>query len=134
MRSLIVAVFARALFVLMLVVSIYVLYRGHNEPGGGFVGGLIAASGFALVTLAEGTRATRITLRVDPPVLMGIGILCAFTSGLPGLVRDGSFLAHQWVVAGDMHLGTPLLFDLGVYLVVLGGVLALLVRFYESPR
>lgn len=134
MNSLIVSVFARALFALMLAVSLYVLYRGHNEPGGGFVGGLIAASGFALVTLAEGVRAVRIALRVDPPVLMGTGVLCAFASGLPGLVRDGSFLAHQWLIVGGVHVGTPLLFDLGVYLVVLGGVLALLIRFYESPR
>ena len=132
MRSLILSVFVRPLFGLMLAVSLFVLYRGHNEPGGGFVGGLIAASGFALVALAEGVRPARATLRVDPPVLMGIGILCAFVSGLPGLITDGSYLAHQWVIIGSVHLGTPLIFDLGVYLVVLGGVLSLIVRFYEE--
>ena len=132
MRSLILSVFVRPIFGLMMAVSLYVLYRGHNEPGGGFVGGLIAASGFALLALAEGVRFARATLRVDPPVLMGIGILCAFVSGLPGLITDGSYLAHQWVIIAGVHLGTPLIFDLGVYLVVLGGVLSLIVRFYEE--
>ena len=132
MKSLIFAAFSRILFSVMLVVSVYVLYRGHNEPGGGFVGGLIAAAGFATLALARGVEVARATLRFEPMTVIGFGILAALLSGLPGLWLDGSFLTHQWLVLGNFHLGTTLLFDIGVYLVVLGGILSLILRFYED--
>lgn len=132
MNSLIFAAFSRILFGVMLVVSVYVLYRGHNEPGGGFVGGLIAAAGFATLALARGGEVARATLRFEPMTVIGFGILAALLSGLPGLWLDGSFLTHQWLVLGNFHLGTTLLFDIGVYLVVLGGILSLILRFYED--
>lgn len=132
MNSLIFAAFSRILFGVMLVVSVYVLYRGHNEPGGGFVGGLIAAAGFATLALARGVEVARATLRFEPMTVIGFGILAALLSGLPGLRLDGSFLTHQWLVLGNFHLGTTLLFDIGVYLVVLGGILSLILRFYED--
>jgi len=132
MNSLIFAAFSRILFGVMLVVSVYVLYRGHNEPGGGFVGGLIAAAGFATLALARGVEVARATLRFKPMTVIGFGILAALLSGLPGLWLDGSFLTHQWLVLGNFHLGTTLLFDIGVYLVVLGGILSLILRFYED--
>ncbi|ABP81830.1 Na(+)/H(+) antiporter subunit B [Stutzerimonas stutzeri] len=132
MNSLIFAAFSRILFSVMLVVSVYVLYRGHNEPGGGFVGGLIAAAGFATLALARGVEVARATLRFEPMTVIGFGILAALLSGLPGLWLDGSFLTHQWLVLGNFHLGTTLLFDIGVYLVVLGGILSLILRFYED--
>lgn len=132
MNSLIFAAFSRIPFGVMLVVSVYVLYRGHNEPGGGFVGGLIAAAGFATLALARGVEVVRATLRFEPMTVIGFGILAALLSGLPGLWLDGSFLTHQWLVLGNFHLGTTLLFDIGVYLVVLGGILSLILRFYED--
>ena len=98
MNSLIFAAFSRILFGVMLVVSVYVLYRGHNEPGGGFVGGLIAAAGFATLALARGVEVARATLRFEPMTVIGFGILAALLSGLPGLWLDGSFLTHQWLV------------------------------------
>ncbi|MFC3608121.1 MnhB domain-containing protein [Stutzerimonas tarimensis] len=124
--------FSRVFFVLMLAVSLYVLYRGHNEPGGGFVGGLIAASGFAILALAQGIDAARSALRLQPMVVIGIGVLAAAVSGLPGLLLEDSYLTHQWAILGNFHLGTTLLFDVGVYLVVLGGILSLVLRFYEG--
>ena len=131
-HSIILSAFSRILLAIMLAVSLYILYRGHNEPGGGFVGGLIAASGLAIVAMAEGVRAARRVLGLDPTIVMGIGLLCALGSGVPGLLLDGSLLAHQWATIGGVQLGTPLLFDIGVYLVVLGGVLSLILRFYEG--
>lgn len=132
MNSLIFATFSRILFGLMLVVSIFVLYRGHNEPGGGFVGGLIAAAGFATLALARGVETARAALRFEPMTVIGFGILAALLGGLPGLWLDDSFLAHQWAILGSFHIGTTLLFDIGVYLVVLGGILSLILRFYEG--
>lgn len=136
MRSLVLSALARPLFGTLLAISVVILFRGHNEPGGGFVGGLVAAAGFAVIALADGGGAARSRLRAHPVEVMGAGLLLAFLSGLPGLVSRGSFLAHEWVtlpVAGGLKLGTTMLFDLGVYLVVLGGVLALILRLYEEP-
>lgn len=132
MNSLIFSVFARFLFTLMLLVSLYILYRGHNDPGGGFVGGLMAAAGFAILALSGGVQAARRMARLHPATMMGLGLLLALLSGLPGLLTRGSFLAHWWFHAGDFHSGTALVFDIGVYLVVLGGILALILRFYEE--
>jgi multicomponent Na+:H+ antiporter subunit B len=131
-HSLVFAAFARTLCGLMIVVSLYLLYRGHNEPGGGFVGGLVAAAGFAVIALAKGTGEARRLLTADPMVVMGVGLVCAVASGLAGLAAGEPFLAHQWTAAGALAVGTPLLFDAGVYLVVLGGVLSLILRFYEG--
>ncbi len=132
MNSLIFSALARPLCALMLGVSLFILWRGHNEPGGGFIGGLVAASGLALLALADGIRAARRALRVHPMVLLGLGLGCGLLSGLPGLVSHASFLTHGWFQAGGVHVGTTLLFDIGVYLTVLGGVTGFVLRFYEE--
>ena len=75
----------------------------------------------------------RALLRVHPMSLAGFGVFLAFLSGLPGLWASGSYLAHQWVFfPNGFKLGTTMLFDIGVYLVVLGGMLALVFRLYED--
>ena len=115
---------------LLLVLSVIVLLRGHNAIGGGFVGGLTGALAFAIVGLAQGVTRARVKLRLHPLALAGGGLLLAVTSGLPGLVAYGDFLRHVWVELNvlGVHVkqGTTLLFDLGVYLAVLGTVLAFL--------
>jgi multicomponent Na+:H+ antiporter subunit A len=117
-------------FWLLLVLSVAILLRGHNAIGGGFVGGLTAALAFAVISLAHGVERARTTLRVHPLSLVGGGLLLALASGMPGLVIYGDFLRHVWLEADvfGIHVkqGTALLFDLGVYTVVLGGVLAFL--------
>jgi len=126
MNSLILRAGANALLPFMMVVSVIVLLRGHNEPGGGFVGGLLAASGFALHALATSPRRTRRILRFDPRVLIGTGLLAAIASGLPAMLSGDPFLEGRWQslnlpgYAGAVKVGTPLVFDIGVYLVVLG--------------
>ena len=77
-------------------------------------------------------------LRLHPVVLMSSGLVLAFVSGLPGLVLDQSYLHHQWITLPlgitELKLGTTLIFDIGVYLVVVGGVLAFMFRLYEEVR
>jgi multicomponent Na+:H+ antiporter subunit B len=124
MISLILAVAARYLLPLLMLFSIFLLFRGHNEPGGGFAGGLVLAAAIALYAIANGARQTRRLLRFDPFVLMGIGLLFAAASGLPALVQGQPFLQGQWItvplpVFGYVKVGSPLLFDLGVYFVVM---------------
>ncbi|MDN2579139.1 MnhB domain-containing protein [Aquibium sp. ELW1220] len=126
------ATMSRLFFVLMIGVSLFMLFRGHNEPGGGFIGGLIAALGFALLAMARGVETARRALVVHPVALMGSGLLLAFVSGLPGLLSDRSFLTHWWTEIGSTHLGTATTFDIGVYCVVVGGVLCLVFRLYEG--
>jgi multicomponent Na+:H+ antiporter subunit A len=117
-------------FWLLLVLSVVVFLRGHNEIGGGFVGGLMAALAFAVVSLADGVEGARAKLRLHPLSLAGGGLLLALASGIPGLLVYGDFLRHVWLEANvfgiDVKQGTTLLFDLGVYLAVLGTVLAFL--------
>jgi multicomponent Na+:H+ antiporter subunit B len=128
---------ARFLFPLVLLFSVFLLVRGHNEPGGGFVGGLAAGTGFALVLLSEGLDTARRLLRVDPLGLVAAGLLVALASGLPPLLAGGAYMAGRWLkaplpVVGK--LGSPLVFDLGVYLVVLGTAAAILFALAEEER
>jgi len=123
---------SRLFFVLMIGVSLFMLFRGHNEPGGGFIGGLIAALGFALLAMAHDVGTARRALVIHPVALMGTGLLLSFVSGLPGLLSDRSFLTHWWMEVGSTHLGTATIFDIGVYCVVIGGVLCLVFRLYEG--
>lgn len=126
---------ARFLVPLMLLFSVFVLVRGHNEPGGGFVGGLVAATAFALVLLSEGLGEARRLLRLDPLALVAAGLLVALASGVPPLLRGSSFMTGLWLkaplpVVGKV--GSPVVFDVGVYLVVLGIVLAVLFALAEE--
>ncbi len=130
MNSSILRTMARLLASLLLLASLYLLWRGHNAPGGGFSGGIMAAAAFVLMAVAfepmAGWRATRIS----PLVLIPLGLGVALGSGLIGIVTGGEFLAGRWVtvdVGEGVKVGTPLLFDIGVYLVVIGVALAVII-------
>jgi multicomponent Na+:H+ antiporter subunit A len=130
-RSAFVLAFASPVFFwLLAALSVIVLLRGHNEIGGGFVGGLMAALAFAIVALTHGVDRAREKLRSHPLTLAGGGLLLAVASGLPGLVAHGDYLRHVWIEVNvlGVHVkqGTALFFDVGVYLAVLGTVLAFL--------
>ncbi len=123
MNSIILSTVSRLLTGLMLVFSVFLLLRGHNLPGGGFAGGLVAAAAFVLHALASGVASARRLLVFDPRTIMGAGLAVALGSGLAALVPGLPFLTGLWSktplpVIGK--LGTPLVFDAGVYLVVLG--------------
>ncbi len=121
------AVAAAPLFWLLLAASVVILWRGHDQPGGGFVGGLVAALAFAVLSLARGPAAAGHSLRVSPRTLVGVGLATALVSGLPGMIGGRPYLTHLWwEPAGFPKLSTTMTFDLGVYLVVLGAVLAFL--------
>ena len=77
---------ARLLMPLLLLFSVFLLLRGHNEPGGGFVGGLVAAAAFALYGIAFGVQRARQALLVKPMTLLGVGLLIALLSGLPAVL------------------------------------------------
>jgi multicomponent Na+:H+ antiporter subunit B len=128
MRGLILATATTYLMPVLLLFSLFLLLRGHNEPGGGFVGGLVAAAAFVLLSVASGVGVARRALQVDPRSLVGVGLLLMLASGFIGplLYGDPYLTSHWWKVPlGDYEiaLGTPLLFDIGVYLGVAGTIL-----------
>ena len=137
MRSVILATATRVVFPLLLLFSVFLLFRGHNEPGGGFVGGLVAATAYALLALTGGVASARRVLPARPEVLIGTGLLAALASGLVGLAAGRPFLTGLW---GDVSLpvvgkpGTPVLFDAGVYLTVVGVVLLILFTLQEEDE
>jgi multicomponent Na+:H+ antiporter subunit B len=137
MTSLILSTAARYLLSLLLVFSVFILIRGHDEPGGGFIGGLIAAAAFALNAVAFDAATTRRTLRIDPRMLVPLGLLIALGSGTAPLLAGEAFLTGIWFTAyapglGELTLGTPLMFDCGVYLVVLGVTLTMILALAEE--
>jgi multicomponent Na+:H+ antiporter subunit B len=135
--SLILRVATRLLIPLLLLFSIFLLLRGHNDPGGGFVGGLVAASSFVLYAFSRGDAQARRVLRVAPRFLLGIGLACALGAGLLALAAGDPFLHSLWtpeveLLGGHMKAGTTLVFDIGVFFVVIGTVLLMVFSVGET--
>jgi len=115
----------RFMMPLLLLFSIVILLQGHNKPGGGFIAGLIAAATFSLHALAFDPESTRRVLVVDLRSLIGAGLLVALVSALVPLAQGLPLMTGVWttvpMMGGDpIKVGTPLLFDLGIFLVVVG--------------
>jgi len=137
MVSLVLRAALPVLMLLLLVVSLYALLRGHHQSGGGFIGGLLAAAAFSLHALSYDVPSTRRLMQVSPHVLMGAGLTTVVSAGVLGILLGGSFLEGRWMEVylpglGDVHLGTPLLFDVGVYAVVMGMVLTIVLSAAEE--
>jgi multicomponent Na+:H+ antiporter subunit B len=139
--SLIVRAATRLLVGLLLLFSFYMLLRGHNEPGGGFIGGLIGATGFILYAIAHGCQAAREALRVEPQAVAMVGLGLALASGLLAYLFGDAAFTGQWLflfpdptVPGDkgLPISNILFFDIGVYLVVLGSVLTIVLALEEE--
>lgn len=131
MNSLILATTTRQLLPLLVLFSIFLLSQGHYSPGGGFIGGLMAAAPIGLCALAFDVPTARRLLPLPPHFFLGLGLLTAIVSGLLAVVQGEPFLTSQWAewtLAGGLKvsLGTPLLFEVGIYLLVLGVVAAIL--------
>lgn len=135
MRSLLLMTATRLLLPLLLLFSLLLLFRGHDESGGGFIGGLVAVAAFALHGLAFGLVETRKILRISPQGLLALGLGIAVVAGLIGLMEGGSFLTALWShlkLAALGRFGTPLLFDMGVYFTVIGSMLLIFFSLMEA--
>jgi len=126
-RSLILETLSRLIYPMMLLASVVILLRGHNEPGGGFIGGLVAVSASVLWAVARGSDAAARRLPLGSPMrLAAVGVGIGVLSGVPAFWMGQSFLTHWWgsVPLGftDVKVSTVLLFDLGVYLCVWGAL------------
>jgi multicomponent Na+:H+ antiporter subunit B len=128
MNTLIFRTLAPLITVTMIVFSVFVMLRGHNEPGGGFIGGLIGASAIAIYGIAAGPAAVRVAMRVDPLAIAGFGVLLAGLSGMISLIYGVPYLTGIWthlqLGEAGAALSTPMIFDIGVYFVVFGTISA----------
>lgn len=124
-RSVVLGTVAGAVFRTAAVFSLFLLFRGHNAPGGGFVGGLVAGAALVLRYVDEGAGAVARLVRFRAPTLLGLGLLLAAgTAVAPWLAGDDLLESAKrdldLPLLGTVHLTSPLAFDAGVYLVVVG--------------
>ncbi|NIK79272.1 multicomponent Na+:H+ antiporter subunit A [Paenibacillus castaneae] len=116
---------AKAVIVIILAFSLYLFFSGHNAPGGGFIGALMAAAAFVLLAMAFGSKRVREVISIDFRKLSAVGILIALLTGTGSFLFDLPFLSHAFgyvelPLLGHMEWATAMLFDLGVYLTVVG--------------
>ncbi len=110
---------ARPLYWMLLAAALWILLRGHNEPGGGFIGGLLAVAGSSLLAIILGIPAALRLQPLAPLPLAMVGVGLAVLSGLAGALHGLPFLTHLWTGIG---LSTVMLFDLGVFFAVWGAL------------
>lgn len=117
--------------------SIYLFMAGHNNPGGGFIGGLMTASAFVLKYLAFDLETVMGRTRFNFRMMIGVGLLIAVVTGLGGLLFNQPFLKNTFgyfylPILGKTGLATAVLFDLGVYLVVVGITMTIILSIGED--
>lgn len=133
MQSVILKTATRLMVGLLLIFAFYLLLRGHHEPGGGFAAALVAGTAFALFAIAEGPAKVRAAIRLRARTIAIIGVSVAVLAGLPAVALNKAFLEGVWWGQGaHPFLGTPLFFDIGVFLAVLGAILAVLLALEET--
>jgi multicomponent Na+:H+ antiporter subunit B len=136
MNTLIFRTISPLITVVMVAFSIFVMLRGHNEPGGGFIGGLIAAAAIAIYGIANGPGAARQTIKADPLAYAGFGVLLAGASGLLSAFWGMPYLTGLWFFlplgSTEIGLSTPLIFDIGVYFTVFGTISAVALMLEDS--
>lgn len=135
MKSLIFKTASEYLLPLLLLFSIFLLLRGHYEPGGGFVGGLVASMAFLIHSFANGLTHTRKIIKINPRLLMPIGLFLALVAGMAPWFVGLPFLTGLWFSDPVKFIGmvsSVLLFDIGVYLVVIGTTLTIFFSISES--
>ncbi len=137
MSSLILRTTLRLILPILLLYSVFLFFRGHNHVGGGFTGGLVAGAGFALYALAYRVSDLKQLIKIEPQTLLSVGLLISLVAGLIPVLGNKNFLSGEWITIsmprfGDIALGTPLLFELGVYLVVVGATLTILMNLMEE--
>lgn len=134
------AVLVRLLMPIAFVVSMYLFMRGHNQPGGGFVAGLVMSVAFILQYMVAGTQWVEAQMSLRPLRWMGTGLVCATLTGLGAMALGYPFLtthtAHLHLpLLGDVHVASALFFDIGVYAVVVGSTLLILTALaHQSVR
>ncbi len=125
MNSIILQIAAKYIKGLLLIFAFLALLRGHNYPGGGFIGGLIAALSAIYLSLAYNAQEVRDRMKIQPQLYIALGLFTIALSFLPGVMQHLPLMKGVWLnlelpIIGGLKLGTPFLFDIGVFLTVVG--------------
>ncbi|MEM5493959.1 Na(+)/H(+) antiporter subunit B [Hoeflea sp. AS16] len=138
MRTVIFRSIAPYLTSLMVLFSIFVLLRGHNEPGGGFIGGLIAASALAIYGIACGVAPVRRAIYFHPMAIAAFGLFMSATAGVLSIFAGVPYMSGLWIYPHlfgvEIALSSVLVFDVGVYLVVVGAIGSIALALEERDR
>ncbi len=125
MNSVILQIASKYIKWLLVFFALVALYRGHNSPGGGFIGGLLVGLSTIFYSFAYDAQTARKSLKVKPESYLALGIFLVLLSVIPGLFAKGAFMAGVWgsidlPLLGELKQGTPFVFDIGVFLAVIG--------------
>ncbi len=136
MRNIILEKIARLFLRVMAIFAILLLFRGHNKPGGGFIAGIIVATGFILYGIVFGSASIERILYFNTRKWMGVGLLLVFTAALMPVFWGLPPLTGLWYIGhlpwmGELHLGTPLLFDTGIFVAVTGVILSIVITIMD---
>ena len=131
MISLILHRVTRVIIHILLIFSIFLLLKGHNEPGGGFIAGLMASVSIVLVYLTYDIEPVKRFMPISYPAMIALGLFFATGMGLGGVVLGYPFLTQtfdyfQIPLVGEIELATALIFDIGVFLTVVGATLLII--------
>lgn len=131
MNSVILQIAQRYVRFLLLFFAVIALLRGHNHPGGGFIAGLLAGLSIVMKGFAYDIEQVRSQMKVSPPAFIGIGLVLIVVSTFPSMFSGSAFMTGVWTtiqlpLGGEIKLGTPLLFDTGVFFAVIGVTLMFL--------
>ena len=129
MNSVVLQIASKYVKWILMIFALIALYRGHNSPGGGFIGGLLVGLSFVFESFAYDAQKVKATLIIQPEGFIGIGLLLILISIFPGLFLKEIFMTGVWFnlplpLIGDIKLGTPFLFDIGVFFAVIGVTLS----------
>lgn len=125
MNSTILQISQRYVRFLLILFAVLALLRGHNSPGGGFIAGLLAGLSMVMKSFAYNIDEVAKNMKISPGGFMSLGLLMILLSAFPSIVNTAEFMKGYWLVlnvplAGEIKLGTPLLFDTGVFFGVIG--------------
>lgn len=135
MKSIVLKTAANYLLPLLLLFAVYILLRGHYRPGGGFIGGLISAIAFVLHAFAHGSANTRKLLRVSPGAFVPVGLSMTTLSAIIPMLNGDPIMTAIWLESPLPVIGTvgsALVFDIGVFTVVIGITLTILFTISEN--
>lgn len=138
-NNMMVQVSIRVISLIIFAFSLYLFLAGHNNPGGGFIGGLMTASAILVLYLAFDMKTIKDVIRFNFTAFIGIGLLLAVGTGIISMLFGFQFLKHFFntfpiPIFGEIELTTALLFDLGVYFVVVGAALTIILTIAEDEK
>ncbi|WP_062350295.1 Na(+)/H(+) antiporter subunit B [Bacillus kwashiorkori] len=136
-KDIILQTIAKVVFFIIILFSIHIFFEGHYRPGGGFVGGLVTAGGLVLLLLAYDLKTVKKLMPINFRILIGIGLAVALLTASAAMLFDVPFFTHAFdyfdlPLLGETSLHSAALFDLGVYLVVVGTTMTIIQTIGES--